>query len=254
MIRPGRNSSGNRQNRGHCRRYHSHLGRAYLKAMSSYVLMRLLESVPNRYDQGLRLLTSGALGQTYDRLVSHVSGGMHVLDLGCGTGALTLRAAARGATVKGIDINVQMLEIARQRAEQRNLSSQIEWCEMGVAELDTEPADSYDVIMSGLCFSELTEDEVAYALKESCRLLKPSGLLLVADEVQPRHWFKRLPVRLIRLFLLFPTYLLTQKTTTAIKQLPAKVTCAGFSVESIRYNGMGSFIELVGRKSTEHLT
>ena len=220
--------------------------------MSSYVLMRLLESTPNRYDQGLRLLTRGALAQTYDRLVSHISGGMSVLDLGCGTGALAFRAAARGAKVKGIDINVRMLDIARQRAEQRGLSNQIVWCEMGVAELGAEPADSYDVVMSGLCFSELTEDEMAYALKESHRLLKPFGLLLVADEVQPRRWFKQLPVWLLGLLLKFLTYLLTQKTTAAVKQLPARVTRAGFKIESIRYNGMDSFVELVGRKTTEY--
>jgi demethylmenaquinone methyltransferase/2-methoxy-6-polyprenyl-1,4-benzoquinol methylase len=213
--------------------------------------MRLLESMPNRYDQGLRLLTSGALGRTYDRLVSQISGEMRVLDLGCGTGAFALRAAARGATVKGIDINLQMLEIARQRAEQRGLSHQIVWCETGVAELGAEPADSYDVIMSGLCFSELTEDEIAYSLKESHRLLKPSGLLLLADEVEPRRWFRRVPVWFVRLWLNLFTYLLTQKTTAAVRALPERVTHAGFRIVSIRYNGMDSFVELVGRKMIE---
>jgi demethylmenaquinone methyltransferase/2-methoxy-6-polyprenyl-1,4-benzoquinol methylase len=227
------------------------LGESYVKAMSSYVLMRLLESMPDRYDQGLRLLTAGSLARTYDRLVSHISGGMRVLDLGCGTGALTLRAAARGATVKGIDINPQMLEVARQRAEQRGLSTQITWREMGVAELGAEPAKSYDVVMSGLCFSELTADEVVYTLKESYRLLKPSGLLLVADEVEPRRWFKRVPVWFVRLWLKFFTYLLTQKTTTALKQLPARVTHTGFRIESIKYHGLDSFVELVGRKTVE---
>jgi demethylmenaquinone methyltransferase/2-methoxy-6-polyprenyl-1,4-benzoquinol methylase len=213
--------------------------------------MRLLESMPNRYDQGLRLLTCGALDRTYDRLASHISGEMRVLDLGCGTGALALRAAARGAIVKGIDINLQMLEIARQRAEQSGLSHRIVWCEMGVAELDVEPADSYDAIMSGLCFSELTEDEIEYVLKESHRLLKPSGLLLLADEVEPRRWFRRVPVWFVRLWLKLFTYLLTQKTTAAVKKLPDRVTHAGFRVVSIRYNGMDSFVELVGRKMIE---
>mgnify|MGYP001818027925 CR=1 FL=1 len=155
--------------------------------MSSYVLMRLLESTPNRYDQGLRLLTRGALAQTYDRLVSHISGGMSVLDLGCGTGALAFRAAARGAKVKGIDINVRMLDIARQRAEQRGLSNQIVWCEMGVAELGAEPADSYDVVMSGRGCSEWSDEELAYALRESQRVLKPVGRVRGAEGVPPRR-------------------------------------------------------------------
>jgi hypothetical protein len=35
------------------------------------------------------------------------------------------------------------------------LSPYVEFCEMGVAELGNEETKRYDVIMSGLCFSEL---------------------------------------------------------------------------------------------------
>ena len=64
--------------------------------MSTYVLMRILESSPRRYDLGIRLLTLGHLDRAYDRLVGRIERGQRVLDLGCGTGALTLRAARRG--------------------------------------------------------------------------------------------------------------------------------------------------------------
>ncbi|HUW96689.1 MAG TPA: class I SAM-dependent methyltransferase, partial [Anaerolineae bacterium] len=39
--------------------------------MSTYVLMRILESAPSRYDRGLRILTLGRLDRAYDRLASH---------------------------------------------------------------------------------------------------------------------------------------------------------------------------------------
>lgn len=81
--------------------------------MPTYVLMKVLESAPNRYDRGIRILTLGELDEAYDRLTSHIKPGQIVLDVGCGTGALTVRAAMRGARVKGIDVNPQMLEIAR---------------------------------------------------------------------------------------------------------------------------------------------
>ena len=75
--------------------------------MSTYVLMRILESAPRRYDLGIRLLTLTRLDKAYDRLAGYIERGQRVLDLGCGTGALTLRAAQRGAKVKGIDINAR---------------------------------------------------------------------------------------------------------------------------------------------------
>ena len=78
-------------------------------AMSTYVLMKILESAPGRYDAGLRILTLGRLDKAYDRLASHISKGQKVLDIGCGTGALVIRAALQGAFVKGIDINSGMI-------------------------------------------------------------------------------------------------------------------------------------------------
>lgn len=74
--------------------------------------MRILESAPDRYDEGMRILTLGRIDRAYERLASHVEPGARVLDIGCGTGALTLRAARRGARVKGIDVDAAMLEIA----------------------------------------------------------------------------------------------------------------------------------------------
>jgi len=117
-------------------------------------LMKILETAPGRYDKGIRILTLGRLGKAYDRLTSHIRKGQKILDLGCGTGALTIRAAQKAAKVKGIDINSQMLEIAQNRAAEANLAQNVELCEMGVAELGGEESESYDIVMSGLWFSE----------------------------------------------------------------------------------------------------
>jgi len=89
--------------------------------MSVYILMKILESAPSRYDRGIYILTLGKLDKVYDRLTSRIKKGQTILDLGCGTGALTLRAVQKGAKVKGIDINPQMLEIAQKRAIKKNL-------------------------------------------------------------------------------------------------------------------------------------
>ncbi len=216
--------------------------------MPSYVLMRILESSPDRYDRGVRILTLGRLEGVYERLASRIKPGQRVLDIGCGTGALTIRAAMRGARVKAIDINPRMLEIAGKKIEEVALTHRVELCEMGVAELDTEAAESYDAVMAGLCFSELSEDELCYALREIMRILKPGGLLLIADEVVPRNPLKRVITLLIRLPLLLIAYLLTQTTTRAIKNLPEKVEGAGFIMESMRLSRMEDFVEIVARK------
>ncbi|HDH28587.1 MAG TPA: class I SAM-dependent methyltransferase [Euryarchaeota archaeon] len=209
--------------------------------------MKVLESAPSRYDRGIRILTLGAVDGAYDRLTSQVEKGQRILDIGCGTGALTLRAAGKGAIVKGIDVNSQMLEIAQTRLDEAGLSQNVRFCEMGVAELGCEQTSCYDVVMSGLCFSELSGDEVTYTLKEIKRILKPGGLLLIADEVTPKNVLKRVFNRLIRCPLAAITYLITQTTTHAVKDLAEKIEEAGFLIGSVRLNWLEDFIELTAR-------
>ncbi len=216
--------------------------------MSTYVLMKIFESAPSRYDLGIRMLTCGRLSSVYQRLAAHINKGQRVLDIGCGTGALTLLAAQKEANVKGIDVNPQMIEIARQRIKEMNLSQNVELCEMGVAELESEDPESYDIAISGLCFSELSADELDYALRQSRTFLKPGGLLLIADEVSPKPFFKKVLNGLMRIPLVIITYLLTQTTTRAVKDLPEKINAAGFIIDSIKLNPMENFIELVARK------
>ena len=141
-----------------------------------------------------------------------------------------------------------MLDIARQRVDGLGDTVDVELREMGVAELDGEPASGYDVVVSGLCFSELSDGERAFALRQAHRLLKPGGVLVLADEVVPEgalrwllHWAVRLPLAVL-------TYLLTQTTTRALKGLPEEVQRVGFVIEAVHLNGLEDFIVLVASK------
>jgi demethylmenaquinone methyltransferase/2-methoxy-6-polyprenyl-1,4-benzoquinol methylase len=141
-----------------------------------------------------------------------------------------------------------MLDQARQNAAHSGVVDRVEWVEMGVVELDREPAQSCHVVMSGLCFSELTDGERAFALAHVHRLLEPGGLLLVADEVVPQGPGRRVLHGLVRFPLALLTYLLAQTTTRAVRALRQDVEQAGFTVESYRLDRLHSFAELVARK------
>lgn len=210
--------------------------------------MKIFELSASRYDKGIYILTLGNLDKIYNRLTLYIKKGDRVLDLGCGTGALTLRTAYRGAKVKGIDINPQMLEIARKRVIEAGFRRTVKLCEMSVMELGREDVESYDAIMAGLFFSELNDDEIDYVLKEIWRILRPGGFLLVVDEVVPENIFKRVIWWLIRLPLTIIVYFVTGTTTRALSDLPKKIKRQGFIIESMRLNRMENLIELVARR------
>ncbi len=50
-----------------------------------------------------------------------------VLDLGCGTGRMTLELARRGYDMTGVDISPEMLDIARESADDAELSDKMLW-------------------------------------------------------------------------------------------------------------------------------
>jgi len=213
-----------------------------------YVLMKILESSPKRYNRGISIITMGRLNTAYDRLTSGIHSGMRVLDIGCGTGLLTILAAEKGAVVKGIDINPEMLEIAQKRLKGNNTAEELEkrvkFCEMGAAELGGEKEDCYDAVISGLCFSELSSTETDFTLRELKRIVKPQGILLIADETIPENFFKRVLHIVSRIPLLFITYIFTGTTTRSLRGFPKKLELAGFRIDKIRTNKMESFMEI----------
>lgn len=217
----------------------------------SYVLMKMLESAPHRYDKGINILTLGKLEKYYNRIVEQIKDTDKVLDIGCGTGFLSIKAAMKGAQIIGFDINAEMLDIAKQRIKKMNYEDKIQFLEMGVAEMDKFEDDSFDVIMSGLCFSELSDDEIFYTLEESKRILKSNGILLLADEIRPTSIIKRILHLAIRIPLVIFTYLLTQTTSKAVKELEEKVQRKNFEIISLRKNKLGNFVELVAKNKKD---
>ncbi len=94
------------------------------------------------------------------------------LDLGCGTGAVAMRAARAGATVTALDLSEVMVETARRRAEEKGLSISYD-----VGDCESLPyADGcFDVVSSsvGVIFAP---DQPAVA-RELARVARPGGRL-----------------------------------------------------------------------------
>ncbi len=135
------------------------------------------------YDFVVRILSlnrEDALREETIRL-AQIASGATVLDVGCGTGTLTLRAkAAVGSTgrVCGIDAAPEMIAQARRKAQKAGM--QVEF-KPGVIEALDFADCTFDRVLSSLMIHHLPPDLRQRALLELYRVLKPGGQLLIVD-------------------------------------------------------------------------
>lgn len=218
--------------------------------MSSFVWMKFLESAPERYDLGIRMLTCGRIAEAYKRIaVLAGAPGKRILDIGCGTGGVSLACAARGATVTGIDLDAGMLEVARHKPVPAE--GHVEFLQLAAAEIEDYFAEgSLDAVVSCLAFSEMSPEEQDYALAVSRSRLVPGGLLVIADEAEPAGALARFVFQPWRLPAMAVTYLLTQATTQPVRGLAKRVQAAGYSAVAEEKLGMGSLIIVHGVKGS----
>jgi ubiquinone/menaquinone biosynthesis C-methylase UbiE len=105
-----------------------------------------------------------------------------VLDVGCGTGtlAIALAAARPDATVTGVDGDPEALAIA----DGKPGAARVTWAP-GLADALPAEDDSADVVVASLLFHHLDRPAKRAALREIARVLKPGGVLHIADWGRP---------------------------------------------------------------------
>jgi ubiquinone/menaquinone biosynthesis C-methylase UbiE len=203
--------------------------------MSSLALMRLLESAPARYDAGMWALTLGKVDRIRDTLAEAAvhSPSARVLEIGCGTGALTEKLLARGAHVTAVDQNPEMLERARARLAQSSPNA-ITFIERTASEIDAFPESSFDAVVASLSLSEMSSQERSFVLKCAIRVLRPGGVIAIADEVRPRSSIERALQTVVRGPQAALAWLVVGSVSSPIADLAAELVAAGLFIRSER--------------------
>jgi demethylmenaquinone methyltransferase/2-methoxy-6-polyprenyl-1,4-benzoquinol methylase len=134
---------------------------------------RVFSSVARRYDLMNDLMSGGMHRLWKDRFVARVKPrpGEGILDMAGGTGDVAFRMARRGARVTVSDINADMLEVGKQRAEPRELEG-LTWKVENAEKLSFPDAcfDAYTIV-----FGIRNVTDIPAALREAHRVLKRGG-------------------------------------------------------------------------------
>ena len=134
---------------------------------------QVFSSVARRYDLMNDLMSGGMHRLWKDRFVARVKprAGEDILDMAGGTGDVAFRMARRGARVTVADINADMVEVGKQRAEKRGLAG-LSWKVENAEKLSFADAsfDAYTIV-----FGIRNVTDIPAALKEAHRVLRRGG-------------------------------------------------------------------------------
>ncbi len=107
--------------------------------------------------------------------------GESVLDVGCGTGSLTIAAKRRAgpaSKVSGIDPSSEMIVKAQKKARKEDVDISFQ---NSVIERLPFPDNHFDVVLSSLMLHHLPKNAREQGAKEIKRVIKPDGRWLIVD-------------------------------------------------------------------------
>jgi ubiquinone/menaquinone biosynthesis C-methylase UbiE len=152
-----------------------------------------MEKMVPSYDSYMRKMTLGREQALREMTVNlaQVKPGDCILEVGCGTGTLTLaakRQAGPSGKAFGIDVIPGMIELSQRKAAQAN-----EDVTFQLGSIDDIPFSEnlFDVVMCSFMIFHMSEDTRRKGIAEIYRVLKPKGRLLVLDLALPTQPLSR---------------------------------------------------------------
>ncbi len=146
-----------------------------------------MEKAAPTYNSQMKRMTFGREVELRETTVSlaGVKPGDCVLEVGCGTGTLSLAAKRRAGSsgkVYGIDVIPVMIELSQRKAVQAG--EEITFQLASIADIPF-PANHFDVVMCSFMIFHMSEKVRQMGIPEIFRVLKPQGRLLVLDSATP---------------------------------------------------------------------
>jgi len=131
------------------------------------------KNIANWYDKIFEPLNSGL--RKIGMKMYPVKAGMNVIDIGCGTGAHLRLYQKENCNIFGIDLSAAMLKVARNKLGN---DADLRLCNATDTGFDD---NKFDIILGSTVLHEMSEQVRLDVLKETKRILKNDGRILLID-------------------------------------------------------------------------
>jgi len=154
-------------------------------------LRRYWDKHARNYDREMDFFDRHLFRDSRQWICSQAAG--DVLEVAIGTG-LNLAHYPEQTRLTGVEWSPTMLDLARHRAQ--DLGRVVD-LRLGDAQALHFPDASFDTVVCTFSLCAIPDDRKA--LDEMARVLRPGGLLLLADHVEATRWYARATQRLLEL-------------------------------------------------------
>ncbi len=148
----------------------------------------MFDNIAPAYDLMNRAMTFGIDRRWRALAVKRVArhGADYILDVATGTGDLAISLARKvdPIGVTGIDLSEGMLERARRKVAEADLTDTIKFCQADSLAMPL-PDESYDAVT--VAYGVRNFENLLQGLREMYRVLKPGGILVVLELSTPRN-------------------------------------------------------------------
>ncbi len=215
-------------------------------SLVSMIIADRIESATRYYDLWMNLITWGQDKRVREAVLGCIEDGDRILDVGCGTGTLAVKAAQKGARVTGLDLSPTMLRLAEEKASAAGVEVNFRRGHAQSPPLDDEP---FDAITATFALSEMSPDEAEMVVADLATRLEVGGKMIVADEARPTSLLLRLSSGLQRAMVAFLSFIAIEERPTRLHDLKRMLEAVGLTVtEEQRFQGGALWLVVAERQ------
>lgn len=121
------------------------------------------------------------LGRVIDAVIRNATAVQNgrVLDLGCGSGQLSLPLSGVVESVVAVDISPRMIELLEAKLDTSKIEN-VETRTKSIQELSFDPA-SFDLVVSNYALHHLSDDQKQWVVSQAFMWLRPGGRMVIGD-------------------------------------------------------------------------